>query len=198
MIRDPRRAKVFVDPMRREMLRLLAHREMTENQLAESLGLSNAAIGHHLKILKQSGLIRIARRRIEKHGIVQKFYETNALFYIVDSQKMPLEIERYLMPISLERIRGIIAAINVFSGEAKSVSTVEVESFAKNMNSAVLQVAPMHSTRSNWDREELIGLIYRDALSLLARKRNLLPEKVQVFFAEHPHPSGAAHRRQTA
>ncbi len=182
VIQDTKRAKVLVDPMRREMLRLLSHHDMTENQLADSLGLSNPAIGHHLKILKRAGLIRIARRRIEKHGIVQKFYETNALFYIVNSQQMPLEIERYLMPISLERVRGMVAAASTMAHERITISTIEVETFAKTMNSAILQVAPRYSARSNLDREELIGLIYQEALSALLKKRNLIPEKVQSLF----------------
>jgi len=182
LIQDARKAKVLVDPMRREMLRLLAYREMAENQLAGTLGLSNAAVGHHLKILRQHGLIRVARRIIEKHGIVQKFYESNALFYLVDSREMPVEIERYLMPMSLERIRGMIAAANVLGSEQKSISSVETERFAKTMDHAILRVAPKYSARSNWDREELIETIYRDALCHLLRRRDLLPERIQTLL----------------
>jgi hypothetical protein len=124
----------------------------------------------------------VARRIIEKHGIVQKFYESNALFYMVDSRQMPVEIERYLMPMSLERIRGIIAAANVLGREQKSISTVETERFAKTMDHAILRIAPGYSARSNWDREELIETIYRDALCHLLRKRDLLPEKIQALL----------------
>ena len=184
VITDPRKARVLVDPMRREITRLLAHREMTENELAETLGLSNPAVGHHLRILKKSGLIRISSRKIEKHGIVQKFYEANALVYLIDTRDMPLEIERYFMPRSLERVRGIIAAINAIVDKPERISTVEAEKFAKIMSSAILQVAPRHSARSNLDREEMIDLVYRDALAYLSRKPNLLPDKVRKLLLE--------------
>ncbi len=183
VIRDPKKAKVFVDPMRREILRLLSHHEMTENQLAGTLGLTDSAVGHHLKILRSSRLIGIARRVIEKHGITQKFYEANALLYLVDSREMSLEIDRYLMPISMERIRGIVAAINALSSEPKMISTIEAEKFSKLMTSAILHIASGYSDRSNLDREELIGLMYRDALLFLVKKKSLLPEKVQMFFS---------------
>lgn len=179
MITNPKKARVLVDPMRREIARLLAHREMTEKELAESLGLSNPAVGHHLRILRKSGLIRITRRKIEKHGIAQKFYRANALVYLIDTTKMPLEIERYFMPRSLERVRGIIATINALTDGPELVSTEEVERFAKMVSSAILHVAPKYSARSDLDREELIGLIYRDAFTYLLGKPDLLPDKVR-------------------
>jgi len=182
VITDPRKARVLVDPMRREITRLLAHREMTENDLAETLGLSNPAVGHHLRILKKSGLIRISSKKIEKHGIVQKFYEANSLVYLVDIPEMPLEIERYFMPTSLERVRGIVAAASALADNCEGISTEEVEKFAKIMTSAILQVAPKHSSRSNSDREELVRLIYRDAFTYLLEKPDLLPDKMRKLL----------------
>ena len=182
MITNPRKARILVDPMRREITRLLAHREMTEKELAENLGLSDPAVGHHLGILRKSGMIRIAKRKIEKHGIIQKFYRANALVYLVDPRDMPLEIERYFMPRSLERVRGIVAAITAINDKPERISTSELESFAKIMTTAILRAAPKHSKRSDLDSEELMSMIYQEAFSRLLRRPHLLPDKLQRLF----------------
>jgi DNA-binding transcriptional ArsR family regulator len=179
VITDPERAKVLVDPMRREMVRLLAQRAMTENELAEALGLSDPSVGHHLKILAQSGLIRVVRKEAERHGILQKFYETKALAHFIDPRAMPLEVERYFMPVSLERARGIVAALSIITREPEQVSTEELEQFTKILASAIVDAAPKYLKRWKGDREELIIRIYRDALTRLLGKPNMLPEEVR-------------------
>ena len=179
VITDPERAKVLVDPMRREMVRLLAQRAMTENELAEALGLSDPSVGHHLKILAQSGFIRVVRKEAERHGILQKFYEPKALAHFVDPRAMPLEVERYFMPVSLERARGIVAALSIITGEPGQVSTEELEQFTKILASAIVEAAPKYLKRWKGDREELIIRIYRDALARLLDTPNMLPEKVR-------------------
>jgi DNA-binding transcriptional ArsR family regulator len=183
VITNPRTARILVDPMRREMLRLLAERAMTENELADALGLSNPSVGHHLKILKDAGLIRVSRREIEAHGIQQKFYETSALAYFVDGRKMPLEIERYFMPVGLERARGILAAFNVIHGEPKSIATRELEEFARILSASVIVAAAKQSRQTKAGREEVMGRIYRDALSQIIASPDLLPQNLRRLLA---------------
>ena len=165
--------------MRREMVRLLAQRAMTENELAEALGLSDPSVGHHLKILAQSGFIRVVRKEAERHGILQKFYEPKALAHFVDPRAMPLEVERYFMPVSLERARGIVAALSIITGEPGQVSTEELEQFTKILASAIVEAAPKYLKRWEGDREELIIRIYRDALTRLLYTPKMLPERVR-------------------
>jgi DNA-binding transcriptional ArsR family regulator len=184
VIKSPEKAKVLVDPMRREIVRLLAQRAMTENELAEALGLSDPSVGHHLKILTQSGLIRVVRKEVEHHGIVQKYYETKALAHFVDPQAMPVEVERYFMPVSLERARGIVAALSVVSGQPEQVSTEDLEQFAGVLALAVVEVAPKYVKHWGGDREELIIRIYRDALTRLRDKPKMLPESVRGLLPE--------------
>lgn len=186
IIVDLERARVLVDPMRREIVRLLSNGGKTENELAEILGLSDPSVGHHLKILRDSGLIRLARQEVGKHGIVEKFYESNARIYFIDSKKMPLEIERYFMPISLERARGIIAAAEVMLDKSQEFSAPEVEEFARALASALVQVAPRFSRPWNGEREELVGRVYKEALAQVLRKPAALPQKVRsVLLATH-------------
>jgi DNA-binding transcriptional ArsR family regulator len=182
VIRKPETAKLLVDPMRREMLRLLADHAMTESDLAQALGLSDPAVGHHLGILREAGLIRIARREAEAHGILQKFYEANALVYLVDSAKMPLEIERYFMPASVERARGIVAALNSVSRNFARISGEDLEKLATSLSSAMIELSPKYSKPVKVDRETLVGMIYRDALRHLSARSKNLPGSVRQLL----------------
>lgn len=179
VITDLETARVLVDPMRREVVRLLAARPMTENRLAEALGLSDPSVGHHLKILSEAGLVRIGRKEVEQHGIVQKFYETTAAVYLIDGRDMPLEIERYFMPVRLERALGILSALSIAGRESRQLSTRDVEDFAKALDSAITDVAHSHSRHRKGEREEIIIGIYRDALMRLLKKPERIPETIR-------------------
>jgi DNA-binding transcriptional ArsR family regulator len=177
------RARVLVDPMRREIVRLLSLRPMTESELAEKLGLSDPSVNHHLKIIAGAQLIRLARKEVEQHGIVQKFYETTASIFLVDGRSMPLEIERYFMPVRLERALGVIATLSLAMKEPLRVSTEEVEDFAKALDSAIIETAHNYPRQKNEDRENIIRKIYRDALMRLRRKTERLPESIRRLLA---------------
>lgn len=178
------KAKVLVDPMRREVVRLLAERPMTEKELARALGLSDPAVGFHLKILKQSGLIQIFKKEAEEHGIVQKFYEANSLVYLISDSGMPLEIERYFMPLNLERARGVIAALNVKANKPRDISDEELVKFAKVLTSTIVQTASKYQGHRDVDGEKLLAIIYRDALDYLKQKRELLPRNVGILLTQ--------------
>jgi DNA-binding transcriptional ArsR family regulator len=179
VITDTDKARVLVDPMRREIVRLLSLRPMTESELAEKLGLSDPSVNHHLKIIAGAQLIRLARKEVEQHGIVQKFYETTASIFLVDGRSMPLEIERYFMPVRLERALGVIATLSLAMKEPLRVSTEDVEDFAKALDSAIIETAHNYPRQKNEDRENIIRKIYRDALMRLRRKTGLLPESIR-------------------
>lgn len=182
VVTKPETAKLLVDPMRREMMRLLAEHAMTESELAEVLGLSDPAVGHHLGVLREAGLIRIARKEAETHGILQKFYEANALLYLVDGARMPLEIERYFMPASMERARGIVAALNSVSRNFTRIPQEDLEKLATSLSSAIIQLSPKYSKPEKVDRETLIGMIYRDALRHLSARSKTLPRSVRQLL----------------
>jgi DNA-binding transcriptional ArsR family regulator len=177
------KARVLVDPMRREIMRLLSLRPMTESELAEKLGLSDPSVNHHLKIISGAQLIRLARKEVEQHGIVQKFYETTASIFLVDGRSMPLEIERYFMPVRLERALGVIATLSLAMKEPLRVSTEEVEDFAKALDSAIIETAHNYPRQKNEEREDIIRKIYRDALMRLRRSTERLPESIRRLLA---------------
>ena len=53
--------KAFGDPTRVHILSLLSQQEQCVNRIAEGVGLSQSAISHQLRILKQMHLIRFRR-----------------------------------------------------------------------------------------------------------------------------------------
>lgn len=183
VITAPDKARILVDPMRREIVRLLSLRPMTESELAEKLGLSDPSVNHHLKIIAGAQLIRLARKEVEQHGIVQKFYETTASIFLVDGRSMPLEIERYFMPVRLERALGVIATLSLAMKEPLRVSTEEVEDFAKALDSAIIETAHNYPRQKNEEREDIIRKIYRNALMRLRRNTERLPESIRRLLA---------------
>ncbi len=71
--------KALSDPHRQNILRLLAQQEMGACEIIHAIGLSQPAISHHLKLLKQAGLItsekqgKIVYYNIDKKG-TEKFF----------------------------------------------------------------------------------------------------------------------------
>jgi DNA-binding transcriptional ArsR family regulator len=183
VITDPKIASILVDPMRREIVRLLAESEKTENELAGLLGLSDPSVGHHLKILREGELIRVVRKEAEEHGILQKFYESNAAVYLVDTHNMPLEIGRYFTPASLERVRGVMATASVaLRREEAKLSEKDVEEFAKLFAAALVRSSTKFPKRWNGNREELLATLYRSALSDVLANPSQLPESVRKLL----------------
>lgn len=185
VITEPERAKILIDPMRREMLRLLADQPKTEKQLAQSLGLTSPAVGHHLRILREARLIRIVKKEVEQHGIEQRFYQASALSYFITHPNMPLEVERYFMPERLERARGIITGASAWADKPVTITTDELEQFAMILASAILHVAQKYSKPQRADREEVINRIYTDALLHVLRKPGPLRDRVRKVLSKH-------------
>lgn len=176
IIRDEAVAKLLTDPMRREILRLLADDVLTETELSDILGLSLPSVGYHLKALLRSGLIFVARRELEEHGIVQKFYQTKALVHIIDLDNMPLYIRRYLTPVQLERARGMLAGLSIEKGTRLSLSSDFIEKFASSLAKIVVKAAEKYEgSPASGDPEGIINSVYREALRELSKDRFLAP-----------------------
>lgn len=110
VIRDSEAAKLISDPMRRAILNLLRQKAMSQSELAESLGLTAGTVNYHLRLLRRIGFLNVARKELEGHGIMQKFYAPTAYLYIPDAESLPKEAARYYYPVNTERIRGVVSA----------------------------------------------------------------------------------------
>lgn len=53
----------MADPTRREILTLLQKHDMTAGEIGEKFDLSGATMSHHLKILREAGLIRAEKEK---------------------------------------------------------------------------------------------------------------------------------------
>jgi len=57
----------LADPVRRQIIGLLAERELTAGEIADCFAITRPAISRHLKVLREAGLARVrgdAQRRI--------------------------------------------------------------------------------------------------------------------------------------
>jgi len=184
------KAEVLVDPMRREIVRLLAERAMTESELADVLGLSDPSVGYHLVLLRKAGLIRLERKEVEEHGIVTKLYRSTALVTLINDSKLPLRVRRYFMPVNTERVRGAIAALRLAGKNRAVVDSNYVDSLAKWLNDKVIEVARTYRASGEPRRESVLNDLYLAALRQMTnvtsssvprqkreRRRNLLPKE---------------------
>ena len=70
---SPEQVKILSDPTRLRILTMLFERELSISGLAKALGLTPATVHHHVKSLREAGLIQ--RTREEVHGnLVEKYY----------------------------------------------------------------------------------------------------------------------------
>ncbi|WP_329493217.1 winged helix-turn-helix domain-containing protein [Kitasatospora herbaricolor] len=73
VLRSPEQFKALGHPLRHRMVNLLRQRPATLRQLAEALGMSKGTIGHHVRVLREAGLLRLAETRRVRGGTEQYF-----------------------------------------------------------------------------------------------------------------------------
>jgi|SRR6478735_7871731 len=59
--------QAIADPTRRDIINLLAHRELNLNAVADKFDISRPAISKHIKILTECGLITIKQQGRERY-----------------------------------------------------------------------------------------------------------------------------------
>jgi len=82
IIKDPEVAKLFADPVRRDILHSLRFREMTVCQLAKALDKHVSSISYHINALEQAGLVKQSRTAV-KGNLIEKFYLATAKDFII-------------------------------------------------------------------------------------------------------------------
>ncbi|MEW6603720.1 MAG: helix-turn-helix domain-containing protein [Thermoproteota archaeon] len=159
-------ARVLVDPMRRAILHLLREQPMTQAQLAEELGLSNASLNYHMKILLQNKLVEITKSVAEEHGIMQKFFSPAAFLFVYDLDAMPKDVARYFYPISLERARTLVSTIMIEGVETpSSIKKVlrhkNIEEVSASLSRLLVSVAKQYTRqRALHGDEKIVSEIY--------------------------------------
>jgi DNA-binding transcriptional ArsR family regulator len=72
--------KATSDMMRSRILGVIQYQPLTAKQIAQRLQATPGAIGHHLRVLEEAGLVKIVARRLV-HGIVACYYTRAARLY---------------------------------------------------------------------------------------------------------------------
>src|SRR5260370_40773829 len=80
--------KAFSDPIRSRILGIIQNQPATAKQIADRLGASPGAIGHHLHVLEAAGLARVVARRMAR-GVVANYYTRTARIFDFD---LPREV----------------------------------------------------------------------------------------------------------
>ena len=174
-------AKLLMDPMRREILRLLGAKALTGSELAKILGLSPPAVTHHLQALERGKFITMIGAEAGKHGMVQKFYQANAQAFIIDKGKLPAYLRRYFIPAEMERVRGVMASLTLLKDGSFDTSAHSMERLCEKFASSLLEVAQQYAERPpDDDSEKLVNQLYREAL------RMLLKSDTQIFHGLPP------------
>jgi DNA-binding transcriptional ArsR family regulator len=77
VIKDPEVAKLFSDPLRRKILHLVTHKEMSAADLVKELGKNYSSVVYHIRLLENAGLAAKVREDIVQNKI-QPFYRATA------------------------------------------------------------------------------------------------------------------------
>ncbi len=75
--------KAISDMVRSRILGVIQHQPLTARQIAQRLQATPGAIGHHLHVLEEAGLIRVVARRLTR-GIVASYYTRSARIFDYD------------------------------------------------------------------------------------------------------------------
>lgn len=133
VVEDEEVAKMLSDPMRRAILNILREKPLTESGLAQRLGLTDATINYHLAILKKWKLVKMVKKEVGDHGILQKFYLPSSYLYLPDVENLDPEAARYYLPTNIERVRGALSASKGLSQISASGTQIDLlgEEFAR-------------------------------------------------------------------
>jgi DNA-binding transcriptional ArsR family regulator len=81
--------KAISEPVRSRILGIIQNQPATAKQLADRLGATPGAIGHHLRVLEGAGLAQIVARRLVR-GIVANYYTRTARIF---SYELPEDVK---------------------------------------------------------------------------------------------------------
>jgi len=98
--------QAIADPVRRDIIKLLANETLTVNTVAEKFDVSRPAISKHLKILKECGIIVINKQGRERFCQIQPINLIPAFLWIEQYRNLWEEkldsFENYLIKLQTE------------------------------------------------------------------------------------------------
>jgi len=174
VIDDLKTLKLLADPLRREIIREITNQPQTQNQLARKLQLSPSSTMHHLKKLREAGLIKIGRSEVGVYGIVEKYYEPTADLFIEDYKEASPKLQKYFVHTHVERLRGMLAVLQLFvekKGKSIQISPYELRDMAQEIANLLPEIAKKYEhMQMDTNREILQIKIYSEALRSIISK----------------------------
>ncbi len=80
--------QAIADPVRRDIIQLVAEDLLTVNDIAEEFDISRPAISKHIKILKECGIIDIDQKGRERYCSIQPQNLVPAFLWIAQYKKL--------------------------------------------------------------------------------------------------------------
>lgn len=122
VIKDPEVAKLFSDPLRRQIVHLSTHKELSAADFVKELGKNYSSIVYHIRLLEEAGLIVKVREDIVQNKI-QPFYRATAWnfhvsYYLNDAMTTDEEYKNWQEDLYDRLLRGL-AGYNVEVPEGK-------------------------------------------------------------------------------
>lgn len=90
-ISNEQQFKAISDMVRSRILGVIQYQPLTARQIAQRLQATPGAIGHHLHVLEEAGLVKMVARRITR-GIVASYYTRSARIFDYD---LPPEVRGF-------------------------------------------------------------------------------------------------------
>src|SRR3954452_4538929 len=84
----PTQVKAIGHPLRTTILGLLHERAATVNELAVTLERPKSTVAHHVKVLREAGLVQVVRTR-RVRAIEERFYGRTARTFYVSVERSP-------------------------------------------------------------------------------------------------------------
>ncbi len=129
VIKDPEVAKLLSDELRRNILCLVTHKEMSAADLVKELDKNYSSIMYHLRLLEDAGLVKKVREEIIQNKI-QPYYRATAWsfhvsYYLDETMVDDEEYMAWQEDLINRLMRGLSAYnIHVPEGEESHVKTL--------------------------------------------------------------------------
>jgi DNA-binding transcriptional ArsR family regulator len=87
---EPAQVKALSHPLRNTILSLLHERAATVSELAHALDRPKSTVAHHVRVLREAGLLQLVRTR-RVRAIDERFYGRTARMFYVALEQLPEE-----------------------------------------------------------------------------------------------------------
>ena len=124
VIRDPEAFQLLADETRMKMIYLLRAKELTVSQIAGELSLTTQTIYHHVKRLKECGMIEVSREERVDHLVESYYRATAGTFYFVDGRCADERKGKAAVQEALKTLNTLGYGIDVGLTDAKNISAL--------------------------------------------------------------------------